>query len=243
MLEPIFTVAQGWSAFHQHCLSLFRFLAPFLKDSNLKHAVKDLYRGALRILLVLLHDFPEFLSEYYFSLCDAIPPRCLQLRNIILSAFPPSVVLTDPYLPRPAELSPETGPIPFILSDFSAALKQGDLRINLDQYLLGRGSATFLTSLKDEIKVTLPDGTSDTYNISRLNSLVLYIGVSSVSQAKARRGSALFVASDPGVVALQSLASHLDVEGVFNYYRLIPLLKDIRPTSSSYLYRNESSLP
>jgi len=49
--------------------------------------------------------------------------------------------------------------------------------------------------------------------LTLINSLVMYIGVSSVAQAKARSGSSLFVASDPGVVALQYLAANLDVEG------------------------------
>jgi CCR4-NOT transcription complex subunit 1 len=46
----------------------------------------------------------------------------------------------------------------------------------------------------------------------------MYIGVSSVAQAKARSGSSVFVASDPGVVALQYLAANLDVEGKFNEF-------------------------
>jgi len=41
----------------------------------------------------------------------------------------------------------------------------------------------------------------------------MYVGVSSVAQAKARSGSSLFVASDPGVIALHFLATSLDVEG------------------------------
>lgn len=44
-----------------------------------------LYRGLLRVLLVLLHDFPEFLADYHFALVDAIPPTCVQMRNIVLS--------------------------------------------------------------------------------------------------------------------------------------------------------------
>jgi CCR4-NOT transcription complex subunit 1 len=53
----------------------------------------------------------------------------------------------------------------------------------------------------------------EVYNLSLINSLVMYIGVSSVAQAKARSGTSLFVVSDPGVVALQYLAMNLDVEG------------------------------
>lgn len=196
-------------------MSLFKFLSPFLKAADLQPASRDLYRGSLRLLLVLLHDFPEFLSEYYFSLCDVIPPRCIQLRNIILSAYPPTTMLPDPHLRNiDFESIPEMGPIPPILSDFASVLKAGDLRLYLDQYLLNRGAQSFLPSLKDRLRLPgVPESAAETYNLSLINALVMYIGVSSVAQAKARSGSLLFVASDPGVVALQYLATELDAEG------------------------------
>ena len=198
-------------------LSLFKFLAPFLKTADLQPAGRDLYRGTLRLLLVLLHDFPEFLSEYYFSLCDVIPSRCIQLRNIVLSAYPPNVVLPDPHLREiDFEAIPEMGPIPPILSDFAASLRAGDLRMYLDQYLLNRGpQSTFLSSLKDRIRVPAQEGAVEAYNLSLINSLVMYIGVSSVAQARARSGGPLFVPTDPGVVALQYLVTNLDVEGMY----------------------------
>ena len=52
------------------------------------------------MLLVLLHDFPEFLCEYHFSFCDVIPPNCIQMRNLILSAFPRNMRLPDPFTPN-----------------------------------------------------------------------------------------------------------------------------------------------
>ncbi|KAF8078158.1 Not1-domain-containing protein [Lyophyllum atratum] len=206
---------EGWSAFHKLLLSLFKFLSLFLRDYDVQPAASDLYRGALRLVLVLLHDFPEFLSEYYFSLCDAVPPNCVQLRNIVLSAFPPSLVLPDPYLRNlKFDSIPEMGPIPPILSDFSSGLKNGDLRNYLDQYLLNRGTPSFLPSLKDQLKLPgAAENSVDSYNLPLINSLVMYIGVSSVAQAKARSGSSLFNPNDPGVVALQYLAADLDVEG------------------------------
>ena len=63
----------------------------------MNEAIKKLYRGLLRVLLVLLHDFPEFLSEYHISFCDVIPSTCVQLRNLVLSAFPRTMRLPDPY--------------------------------------------------------------------------------------------------------------------------------------------------
>jgi len=104
------------------------------------------------------------------------------------------------------------GPIPPILSDFTSGLKSGDLRGYLDQYLLNRGTTSFLSSLKDRLRLKRNDS-NESYNLSLINSLVMYIGVSSVAQAKARSGSSLFISSDPGVVALQYLAMNLDVEG------------------------------
>ncbi|KAJ3741975.1 Not1-domain-containing protein [Lentinula detonsa] len=206
---------EGWSAFHKLLGSLFKFLAPFLKEADLQVGARDLYRGALRLLLVLLHDFPEFLSEYYFTLCDVIPPRCIQLRNIILSAFPLTIILPDPHLRNVSlESIPEMGPIPPILSDFASALQNTELRGQLDQFLLNRGSPSFLLTLKDKFRYPgMTDAMPDSYNISLINTVVMYIGVSSVAQAKARSGTSLFVPTDPGVVALQYLAMNMDVEG------------------------------
>ena len=211
-------ISQGWSAFYKLLLSLLKFLSPFLKSTRLRGSSRDLYRGCLRLLLVLLHDFPEFLSEYYFTLCDAIPSSCIQLRNIVLSAFPSTVVLPDPYLRNGGYDSiPEMGPIPPILSDFAAGLKSGDLRTYLEQYLLGRATSSYLPSLKDRFRVPTPDDVSETYDVPFINALVMYVGVFSVTQAKAKSGSSLFNASDPGVVALRYLAKNLDSEGALNF--------------------------
>jgi len=207
---------QGWGALHKHLLSLFKFLGPFFREGDLQIAERDLYRGVLRILLVLLHDFPDFLSEYYFTLCDTIPPQCIQLRNIVLSAFPATIILPDPHLPGvDFDTLPEMGPIPPILSDFASLIRSNELRVQLDQYLLGRGSPAFLSQLKDALKnPPNAEPVGEAYNLSLINAVIMLIGVSSVAQAKARNGSPLFVASDPGPVAVQYLVCNLDVEGM-----------------------------
>ena len=58
------------------------------------------------MLLVLLHDFPEFLCDYHFSFCDVIPPNCIQMRNLILSAFPRNMRLPDPFTPNLKVMEP-----------------------------------------------------------------------------------------------------------------------------------------
>lgn len=69
-----------------------RFIGPFLRTVQINNQVLTIYKGTLRIILVLLHDFPEVLSEYHYVLCDAIQPNCIQLRNLILCACPRDIV-------------------------------------------------------------------------------------------------------------------------------------------------------
>lgn len=77
----------GWPPYMQLLISQLEFLEPFLRHAELTDVVRLLYKGTLRLLLVLLHDFPEFLGHYYFRLCDVIPPSCVQVSHITDSYF------------------------------------------------------------------------------------------------------------------------------------------------------------
>jgi CCR4-NOT transcription complex subunit 1 len=74
-----------------------RYIGPFLRAIQINNQVLTIYKGTLRIILVILHDFPEVLSEFHYVLCDAIQPNCIQLRNLILCACPRDIVLQDVY--------------------------------------------------------------------------------------------------------------------------------------------------
>ncbi|KAF8589926.1 Not1-domain-containing protein [Ramaria rubella] len=216
---------EGWGAFHQALLSLFHFLSPFLRAGELHHTVRDMYQGATRILIVLLHDFPDFLSEYYFSICDAIPPRCIQLRNLVLSAFPATITLPDPYLrSMRLETIPEMGPIPPTRFDITSGLKSNDLGSILEALIFNRGPPSYLQSLKDRLRLSdTKDSVNGSYNLSAINAVVVYVGMSSVAQAKARSGSHTFAPTDPGVGILSYLATNLDPEGQYHLLRAMVL--------------------
>lgn len=68
-----------------------RYFSPFLRANQLNNQVLTIYKGTLRIILVLLHDFPDVLSEFHYVLCDVIQLNCIQLRNLILCASPREV--------------------------------------------------------------------------------------------------------------------------------------------------------
>src|SRR6185503_12895751 len=109
-------------------------------NAYLTDPVRALYKGTLRVLLVLLHDFPEFLCDYHFSFCDVIPPSCIQMRNLILSAFPRNMRLPDPFTPNlKVDLLPEINQSPRILSNYVVILNSAhNLKTEIDTYLKTR---------------------------------------------------------------------------------------------------------
>ena len=136
-------------------------------------------QGTLRVLLVLLHDFPEFLCEYHFELCNMVPPSCIQMRNLILSAFPRNMRLPDPFTPNlKVDLLAEIAVPPQFRPEAGALLPAG-LRGEVDAYLAQRQPVTFLASLKQRLLLpqheVLLCGTK--YNVPLLNALVFYVGI------------------------------------------------------------------
>jgi CCR4-NOT transcription complex subunit 1 len=170
---------KGWPFFQRLLVDLFKFMEPYLRNAELGQPIHLLYKGTLRVLLVLLHDFPEFLCDYHFSFCDVIPPSCIQMRNVILSAFPRNMRLPDPSTPNlKIDLLAEISIPPRIMSDVDGALKSKQMKTQVDEYLK-RPDGSFLTDLKQ--KLLLPQNEANIagtrYNVPLVNSLVLYVGM------------------------------------------------------------------
>eukprot|EP00899_Mesostigma_viride_P024080 jgi/Mesvir1/4857/Mv11131-RA.2 len=173
---------KGWPAFQRLLIALFKFMEPFLRNAELAQPVRLLYKGTLRLLLVLLHDFPEFLCDNHFSLCDVIPPTCIQMRNLILSAFPRNMRLPDPFTPNlKVDLLPEITQSPriLLLDGEQTIFKNKQLKMEVDVYLKTRQPVQFLHTLPKRL-LLLPQqaalsGTH--YNLPLINTLVLYVGM------------------------------------------------------------------
>ncbi|KAK7386118.1 hypothetical protein VNO78_26091 [Psophocarpus tetragonolobus] len=182
---------KGWPYIQRLLVDLFQFMEPFLRHAELGEPVRVLYKGTLRVLLVLLHDFPEFLCDYHFTFCDVIPPSCIQMRNIILSAFPRSMRLPDPSTPNlKIDLLQEITQSPRILSEVDAALKAKQMKVDVDEYLKTRQQQTspFLSELKDRLLLSPNEAASagTRYNVPLINSLVLYVGMQAIHQLQGR---------------------------------------------------------
>lgn len=60
-------------------------------------ALQTFHKGTLKLMIVLLHDYPDFLSQYAYSFCEEIPDSFIQIRNIVLAAYPEKQQLQDPF--------------------------------------------------------------------------------------------------------------------------------------------------
>lgn len=222
---------EGWGAFHRLFASLLRFLSPLLRNAELQDTSRQLYRGTLRILLILLHDFPEFLCDYHQSLCDLVPTSCIQLRNLILSAFPRNRRLPDPFSANmQLSLLPEVGRAPHIASDYLAALNQVEgllaaIDAHFDQERGGNLSGQLVNLLKQATRTTagIANGSSKDevattshaldmsgsgINVGVINSLVLHLGVRSIESR--HRGN-----EDSGAAVLRWLVAESEPEARF----------------------------
>jgi CCR4-NOT transcription complex subunit 1 len=121
-----------------------------------------LYKAILRFILFLAHDFPDFLSDYALEIVVLIPTSLTQLRNIVLSVCPSSVIL-----PVPSKVFPDTSGIDIFSSvqqplknlveqlGFAEIIENGDFSIEAVNQLLkpesGAGLTAFMTFLGNEM--------------------------------------------------------------------------------------------
>lgn len=232
---------EGWADYHRCIMWLLRFISPFINSNSrdLGAAARSLYRATLRILLVLMHDFPGFLVECYHTLSTAIPAHCVQLRNIILAAFPTADAPLPDWYKRLEDLVPEMQSFPRVRSDHVSALNSGNVKNAIDSYVhsTSPNGAMIVAELKNRIAVQkmLPDGTSTTvWNHTLLHATVFYLGTSAVHRHYMQTGVAEFDPKDPAVPLLVNLAYSLDAEG--QYLMLSVVADQLRFPSAHTLF-------
>lgn len=240
---------RGWQILHRLLMNLLVFLEPFVRHSNvypMSASVAALYKGTVRIVLVLLHDYPEFLSDFYTSFCDVLPASCVQLRNVILSAFSRSMRLPDPLtLGLQVAQLPEVSVSPRLMPAWGAALTHNDIKDYVDEFLRATSNRAAVFPADLISKLMRPQSQLERdpdlckYSIPALNALVLYLGkeaiatmannsTASTSPASAAARSAGSDDKNGGATAkfeqsasmdvFRFLADELDAEGRYWYF-------------------------
>ncbi|XP_055890770.1 CCR4-NOT transcription complex subunit 1-like isoform X2 [Biomphalaria glabrata] len=224
---------KGWGFYAQLLVDLFKFLGPFLRNAEMTKPMQLLYKGTLRVLLVLLHDFPEFLCDYHYTFCDVIPPNCIQMRNLILSAFPRTMRLPDPFTVNlVVEHLPDINRAPRILTNIVSLIQPATFKKDLDSYLKSRSPITFLSELKSNLQAN-PQGCR--YDIPLINALVLYVGTQAIPLLLTKGVSMSTIAPSSHMDIFQNLAVNLDTEG--RYLFLTAIANQLRyPNSHTHYF-------
>ncbi|CDR94168.1 hypothetical protein, conserved [Babesia bigemina] len=118
------------------------------------------------ILVTLMQKVPEFLCGYYLSLCDVVPPRAMQLRNLLTSAVPRSLKL-----PNPISMDDHMD-IPSLnfTNHIITVVKAGGLKVATDMFV-HEPSEALLPMVMKELKLTDPN----TFDVMLANHYVLYL--------------------------------------------------------------------
>ena len=219
---------KGWPIMHRLLIAMLLFLQPFLKHVQMTEAVRRLYKSTLRFMLVILHDFPEFLSDYHLSLCDVIPPTCVQLRNLVLSAFPRTMRLPDPFTPNlKVDLLPEISQTPRIMSDYAGILIARGLRQHVDNFLATRQPVELPLSLANILA-----SSAGNYSAPLFTALIVYIGSQAIVQ---QQQSKIPLQSSAAMDIFRALLTILDSEG--KYLTINTMVNQLRfPNSHTHYF-------
>jgi CCR4-NOT transcription complex subunit 1 len=221
----LFSDEKGWNVAHQLLIDQLLFLEPSLRRVELTVPVKKLYEGTLRVLLVLLHDFPTFLAGFHLSFCNVIPESCVQLRNIILSATPKAMNPPDPFTPNlKIDLLPEISQSPTILSNILSPI--ASFRGHLDAFLKDGQRRNFLLEL---LPLLHRDGGAE-IDVPKVNSLVVYVGAHALARLQ---NSQISLTRTPEMEVIQKL---MELEDRGRYLCLNAIVNQLRYPSSHTHY-------
>lgn len=193
------------------------YVGELLMPAMVSPLAKDLYRGVLRILLILHHDFPEFLAENHYRLCNIIPAHCMQLRNLVLSAYPSSFPeLPDPFtaglkvdrleeIRNPPRIAGDIiQPLLCIKDVVDSSLRSTDI------------SDENITTVANAAHNSSSDYGNSNVNTPLLHALALYLGESALSAA-GQKGGPSFSNDSPQAIFMTKLAKELHPEARYHF--------------------------
>ncbi|XP_049851565.1 CCR4-NOT transcription complex subunit 1-like [Schistocerca gregaria] len=202
----------AWPILHKLLLLQFNFIESCLAKGKFSEPIRALYEGMLRVFFVILHDNPDFLSGYYYTLCNALPPICVQLRNLILSATPANVKSPDlSSFSLDTHILSGTEITPILLSDYQNPIIESNLKNALDLYLKQPAEfEQFIHDLPSNLRFLpeISDKIGLNYDTRLIGSIVLYSGVIFLTRPKNNAVMELY----------RYLSTHLDTEGRYHLF-------------------------
>ncbi len=211
----------GWGMYRELVGSLLHHISELSQTVGLDLLTLDFYKGVLKNILVLLHDYPEFLCQNHSYFCSRIAYGIPQLRNLILTAKPSAYHdLPDPMTPGlKVERLEEMKKHPILAGDFDYPLLQAELKDIIQGVV--RKSGDHEVALK-QIKAALLEGQAQLTpigppkSVEIINALVPFVGQDALINSPGR-----FDASSSPVIFMTKLALSLGHEARYQFLNAI----------------------
>ena len=226
---------QGCEVFAKIIEKMLSYVTQLLTQNVILGVAKEVYRGVLRILLILHHDFPEFLAENHYRFCNIIPPHCTQIRNLVLSAYPSSILeLPDPFTAGlKVDRLDEIRKSPIVTGDIVLALNRSNIKDIIDRALLDvNTSDEYITQIVEKAEQS-SDG-EPRVDSTLLHTMVLYVGQSATS-AVGLKGASSFTPESPQASLMHRVVRDLQPEA--RYHFLGAIVNQLRyPNSHTHYF-------
>lgn len=224
-----------WPNYATLLCEALKFVEFFTKGSSgVPSNVLVFVKAFLKLMLILLHDFPEFVLSWHVQLCDAIPACCVQLRNVVLCAFPQNIKLPDPFGQNlHIDRLPEMSQAPPTQEHYRRQLFQ-NTSVSLDDiaaFVSSRqapNSTQFARAALEAVR-----NTNGRWNVPLINAVVLHTACTHLSLTS-QTVPPNFVDS-PALELFREFARGLDTEG--RYYFLNACANHLRyPNSHTHYF-------
>jgi CCR4-NOT transcription complex subunit 1 len=237
----------GWKPYAAIVESLMAYLGELLKSLHMAGVTRGVYRGALKVLYVLQHDYPEFVAAHHSKLGANIPSHCVQLHNLILNANPSAsrARLPDPLQPGlKVDRIDDVRESPESSIDVEAPLRQTGLFDVLDQALRRGPSEDAVAHIAHEIQRNNGHATGAGFvpvnvDVKLIDSLVVYVGIHAIARA-AQKGGPTYVQASPDA-ALLSMLIH-EVHPETRYHLINSIIDQLRFANSHTHYFSQALL-
>jgi CCR4-NOT transcription complex subunit 1 len=236
----------GWEPFSNIVENLMFYVGELLKPLHIAEATKDVYRGVLKLLVVLQHDFPDFVAANHSKLCANIPSHCIQLLNLILNATPSAVSKMPDPMQQGLKIDriDEIRESPDNMNDVEVPLRQAGLFEVLDQALQSGPSEDAVAHIAHAIQRKKGHETGSGFvpinvDLKLIDSLVVYVGMHSIARA-AQKGGPTYVQASPDAALLSMLVHELHPEA--RYFFLSAIVNQLRFPNAHTHYFSQALL-
>ncbi|TQV97696.1 hypothetical protein V2A60_006571 [Cordyceps javanica] len=220
----------GWKPFSKLLCQLLDCLSEQLKAFSVSPVAKDLYRATLKLLVVLQHDFPEFVAAHHVDIYKSILPHCTQLLNAVLAANPQHGYAKIIAKSKGSPLREETKVYPGLVDDAKVVLQQAGLLEGLEEVVQGAASEGIMAQIVHSMSTGSNNETTFGHvpvsaNVDVINAVVIYLG----NHAAERLSGAEPIAingKEPEAAFLSVLVHEVSLEA--RYYLVSSMINQLR---------------